>query len=81
LNTLTKENVNLNPNIKILDNNALFIKYFLQKYYLFYGILYDYTESFYFEGYNILVVRKTFVKEIQTNEESLIIPFINPNLK
>jgi len=79
LNTIIKQNVNLNSNKQILDNNALFIKDFLNQYYFLYGLIYDYTESFNFEGYNVLVVRKTFVKEIQTNEESLIIPFINPN--
>jgi hypothetical protein len=62
-----------------LANNVLFINDFLQKYYQYYGILYNYSESFRFEDYNVLVVRKTFVKGIEKNEESLIIPLVHPN--
>jgi hypothetical protein len=44
LNTLTKENINPNSDEQILANNSLFINDLLQKYYFYYGNLYNYTE-------------------------------------
>lgn len=79
LNTLTKDNINPNSDLQILANNGIFISDFLQNYYQFYGSLYEYDRGFGFEGWNVLVVRKTFEKGIQKDEESIIIPFINPD--